>query len=63
VNDSVVESIRQAIRFEVKKEYKEREIEVTRLVLGKLIHDCRIEITPSRREESVLFTKKNKNEK
>lgn len=63
VDDSVVKSIRRAIRFEVQKEYREREIEVTRLVLGKLIHDCKIEITPNRRNESVLFTKKDKNEK
>ena len=49
-NDAVVKSIKQAIRSEVKRAYKKRDLEVTILVLNKLLQDCRIEITPSRRK-------------
>lgn len=62
-DDAVVKSIRKAIRLEVEKEYKKRDIELTRFVLTKLLTDCRIEITPTRGEDNVLYAKKNKNEK
>lgn len=62
-NDSAVKSLRQAIRLEMVREYKKRDEEVKQLVLSKLLHDCRIEIIPSRREKDVLLAKKNTDEK
>lgn len=62
-NDAVVKSIRQAIRTEVERNFKKKDLEITILVLSKLIQDSRIEITLSRRENNVILAKKNRNEK
>lgn len=60
---SIERSLKQVIRKEIERQYREQDKEIVHEVLGKLLQDCRIEITPNRREEHAIFTKKNKDEK
>jgi hypothetical protein len=62
-DSSIEKTLKQVIRSEIEKYYKKQDKEITRLVLSKLIHDCRIEIIPNRREGNVSQIKKNKDEK
>jgi len=61
--NAVEKTLKQAIRKAMEEQYKEQDKEIVHEVLGKLMQDCRIEITPSRRIEDVSISNKNKNEK
>jgi hypothetical protein len=60
---SIERTLKQVIRKEMEEYCKKQDKEITRLVLTKLLHDCRIEIIPNRRGTNVLQTKKNMDEK
>jgi hypothetical protein len=63
-NDAVIKSIRQAIRAEVEREYKKRDVELTHFILNKLLQDCKIEIIPNRNyKESVQYPIREKRKK
>jgi hypothetical protein len=62
--NSIERTLKQAIKDAMEAKYKEQDKEIVHEVLGKLMQDCRLEITPNRSEESVLLSiKKNKNAK
>lgn len=63
IEDSMIESVRKAIRLEIERENHKRNVEATYALLAQLLQDCKIEIIPNKGKKNVLRSNEDKDEK